>query len=121
MRHPYRQMDEVFYTIVNDAISGGCTVLVFVAALPGALAATHTFLVRGQAVLANQTRDAALTRALAGAAPMPCCGLQELLRQEFVQYKLVPIFGYDDLIRANDELVAGNTEVRLPKTAIACA
>ena len=36
---------------------------------------------------------------------------QDLLRQEFVQYKLVPIFGYDDLIKANEELVAGNNEV----------
>ena len=72
MRHPYRQMDEVFYTIVNDAISGGCTVLVFVAALPGALAATHTFLVRGKVrACKRKTGTRHQTHVLAGAVPCP--------------------------------------------------
>ena len=63
--------------------------------------------------LAVRGQDAAGTFVFACLAVYPFClsGVQALLKQEFIQFKLVPVFGYEDLKRANEQLIKDNSEV----------
>lgn len=48
------------------------------------------------------------------------CDSQTILRADHVAYKIKPVSGYDDLERANEELVRGNSEVCSPQRSRDC-
>jgi hypothetical protein len=106
MLWPKADFDAAYDKIKQEALSGGCTVLVLLAPTCDSMCAGRILTV------------SCVTAYFARWVLTLCPVLQYLLRSDNVSYKLKPVSGYDDMHRAYEEeiLVAGS-EVRTMSSA----